>query len=126
MQTKTSVARLVYQKMKYGGSHFHFCVSMCNGTGPLVTRKHFEFIRVKAEPKRALVRPHVDQSKPISGIDLIALFIVVESGDIIQGFCYAAPNSRYLDSLRFAASATATGTAIAITHGNSIGCFYFG
>nr|GMD57717.1 hypothetical protein Iba_chr11eCG15460 [Ipomoea batatas] len=86
---------------------------------PLITRKHFEFIRVKAEPKRALVRPHVDQSKPISGIDLIALFIVVESGDIIQGFCYAAPNSRYLDSLRFAASATATGTAIAITHAQS-------
>lgn len=45
------------------------------------------------------VRPHMDQSTPISSVDLVALFVIKEGGDIVQGFCNRAPNSRRLDSL---------------------------
>lgn len=74
------------------------------------------------------VRPHVDQPKTVSSIDLIVLFIVEKGSDIFQGFCNCAPNSGSLDTLlSVATSATmllATGTATAIIRGTAVGCLY--
>lgn len=76
---------------------------------------------------QTLVRPHMDQTKPISSINLIALFVIKECGNVFQGFCNSAPHASSFGSfLRVASTPTAVSIAGAIIQGKAVACFYFG